>query len=74
MSIAVDFAKHGECVSKEEFQHLAAKLENWPDFFEKPFDVTRESRSILGLLYRDICNDKALQDFLKNDYRFSIMR
>jgi hypothetical protein len=34
-SVAVDFAKHGECVSKTEYIHLEKMIERWPDFFEK---------------------------------------
>jgi RNA-dependent RNA polymerase len=32
-AIAVDFAKHGECVPRAEFQDLLKKLDEWPDFF-----------------------------------------
>jgi len=35
-SIAVDFAKHGECVEKEHFNYFLKRLDSWPDFFEKP--------------------------------------
>jgi len=34
-SVAVDFAKHGQCVSKVEYEHLEKLLECWPDFMEK---------------------------------------
>jgi hypothetical protein len=34
-AVAVDFAKHGECVSPQEYEHIAKMVKYWPDFFEK---------------------------------------
>ena len=34
-SVAVDFAKHGECCSKSEYLHLEKLIKRWPDFMEK---------------------------------------
>ena len=34
-AVAVDFAKHGECVSKSEYEHLEKLIKEWPDFMEK---------------------------------------
>ena len=34
-SVAVDFAKHGECVDKRNYEKIADLLDDWPDFFEK---------------------------------------
>jgi len=36
-SIAVDFAKHGKCVNKREYEPLHKQIDAWPDFFEKQF-------------------------------------
>lgn len=51
-SIAVDFAKHGECVSARNYEHLERILNNtYPHFLEKHFKPSRESTGVLGLLY-----------------------
>jgi hypothetical protein len=42
-SIAVDFAKHGECVPREAFAEMMMMMESWPDFFEKTRSNIRES-------------------------------
>ncbi len=42
-SVAVDFAKHGECVAKTEYQKFEKMLEASPDFFEKPWKKMRKS-------------------------------
>ena len=34
-SIAVDFAKHGECVPKNAFAEMQREFTAWPDFMEK---------------------------------------
>lgn len=65
-SVAVDFAKHGECVPRDEFQHMLKMLEKWPDFFEKKNKVMRESKGILGQLYRELSNEKCYKDFMSN--------
>ena len=61
-SVAVDFAKHGECVSKTEYIHLEKMIERWPDFFEKT-GKTRQSEGILGILYRNVSCDQPMYDF-----------
>ena len=33
----------------------------------------RKSQGVLGKLYRDLHNEQAMEAFLRNDYRFSIM-
>ena len=67
-SIAVDFAKHGECVSKEEYEGLDKLITEWPDFFEKPWKKIRKSNGILGKLFRDINNEKAVEELLRDDW------
>jgi len=51
-AVAVDFAKHGECVSRKSYEHLEKLLEAWPDFLEKHTQAMRQSDGILGRLYR----------------------
>ena len=38
ISIAVDFAKHGECISQNDYAPIKDKLKAWPDFLEKNDD------------------------------------
>lgn len=38
----------------------------WPDFFEKSRKEIRESSGVLGLLYRDLSNEKVYTDFMLN--------
>jgi hypothetical protein len=33
VSVAVDFAKHGKCVSKDEYKHII--VNDWPDYMDK---------------------------------------
>ncbi|KAL2347793.1 hypothetical protein Fmac_001793 [Flemingia macrophylla] len=51
-SIAVDFAKSG--VPAEIPQHL--RVEEYPDFMEKPEKPSYQSNSIIGKLYREVKN------------------
>jgi hypothetical protein len=57
-------------VGKDNFEHLQKLLEEWPDFFEKINQKMRKSEGILGQLYRDISNDQAMNDYMKNQFRF----
>lgn len=63
-SVAVDFAKHGECVSKQNYSKMQEIIEEFPDFLEKgdlnSSKRTYESNGILGHLYRDVKCDEAL--------------
>jgi len=68
----VDFAKHGECVSKEEYEGIEKLIDEWPDFFEKPWKKIRKSNGILGKLFRDINNEKAVEELLRVDWLHSI--
>lgn len=54
VSVAVDFAKHGECVTEEDYKDIS--VSKWPDFMEKDKDkfTVYESQSILGKLYRHV--------------------
>jgi galactose-1-phosphate uridylyltransferase len=50
ISIAVDFAKHGKCVNKEQYSDIDKLVTQWPDFMEgSKGDVPIvESQSVLG--------------------------
>ena len=54
--MAVDFAKHGKCVSKESYEAIEAKLRQWPDFMESGNAKKEivESPYVLGKLYRAV--------------------
>jgi RNA-dependent RNA polymerase len=34
IGVAVDFAKHGKCVSPKDFRDIEKKLHQWPDYME----------------------------------------
>ena len=72
-SVAVDFAKHGECVSRLEYAHIEKIIDVWPDFFEKPKKRIKVSDGILGKLYRSLNYDAAMLEFQKNDYKNAVM-
>lgn len=71
-SVAVDLAKHGECVAQEAYQKYDNLLEDWPDFFEKPYKKMRISQGILGKLFRDIDINQIYEASLRDDYKHSI--
>jgi len=66
-SVAVDFAKHGECVHVDSFKRFEKILNEeggWPDFFEKTSRKgVKLSEGILGKLYREISTKEPLEDF-----------
>lgn len=70
-SVAVDFAKHGECVSKKNFMFLNKIAEENPDFLERGFKE-KKSQGVLGHLYRDAKSDDALKEFMNNEWKNSI--
>lgn len=56
ISVAVDFAKHGKCVSKQDYEKIEAKMERYPDFMDSG-SLTREiveSKLVLGQIYRGV--------------------
>ena len=71
-SIAVDFAKHGECVPPNAIKDIQEQFSCWPDFFEKDNQESRVSHGVLGKLYRDIRNEQAMDDFINADYETAI--
>ena len=70
--MAVDLAKHGECVAEEAYKKYDNLLEDWPDFFEKPYKKMRISQGILGKLFRDIDINQIYEAALRDDYKHSI--
>lgn len=71
-SVAVDFAKHGECVSKQNYKRMQDIIKELPDFLEKEHRPSFESDGVLGHLYRDVKSEEALSDFISNDWNYSI--
>ena len=71
-SIAVDFAKHGECVDPKAMLRVERMVHDWPDYFEKPYKEMRVSTGILGQLFRDISNEKAMEELLRFDWENAI--
>ena len=72
-SVAVDFAKHGECVSKKNFEDLQKLVrDHKPDFMEKDDMKAVQSDGVLGILYRDIKCDNAQSNFISNDWKKTI--
>ena len=71
-SIAVDFAKHGECVPPAAFKPMQEAFTYWPDFFEKDNQESRLSDGVLGVLYRDISNEGPMEAFIRQDYQTAI--
>lgn len=68
----MDFAKHGECVQREDFLKMMRMLKQWPDFFEKTHKPMRESVGILGKLYRDLSNEKSFREYMQNQYKYQV--
>ena len=59
-SVAVDFAKHGECVSKENYAAIQAQIDAYPDFMERTAKNTFQSGNVLGQLFRDLSCEEPL--------------
>ena len=74
IGIAVDYAKHGKCVTKEKYEKIERKVTLWPDYMEKPTDTYNiiESTHILGKLYRQIDCKKFYYDCIKADHQYSL--
>lgn len=75
-SVAVDFAKHGECVhvdSFKQFEKLLVSEGGWPDFFEKASKNVKKSEGILGILYRSITTNEPMSHFQQQDYKSSVL-
>lgn len=71
-SVAVDFAKHGECVALDSFSSMQERLKKWPDFMEKKNIIEYESKGVLGKLWRDLDSKDACLQFQKQDYETSV--
>jgi hypothetical protein len=72
--VAVDFAKHGKCVSKESYEMIESKLRQWPDFMESgnPKKEVVESPYILGKLYRAVDCKVYYKRCIENDHLRSV--
>lgn len=72
--MAVDFAKHGKCVSKSSYEHIEEKLIQWPDFMESgnPKKEVIESPYILGKLYRAVDCKRYFKKCIEADHSRSI--
>lgn len=71
-SVAVDFAKHGECVSSKNYAAMKKEIDANPDFLERATGRSFESQGVLGHLYRDIKTETALLQFIDNEWQNSI--
>lgn len=74
ISVAVDFAKHGKCVSKGSYQYIEEKLHQWPDFMESgnPKKEIIESPHILGKLYRAVDCKQYFKKCIEGDHLRSV--
>jgi hypothetical protein len=65
LSISVDFAKHGECVTKEVYSEMRKQAHDYPVFIESNFkwqlEKRRESTGVLGKLFSEVSEDKSKQ-------------
>ena len=74
ISVAVDFAKHGKCVSRGSYEHIEERLSQWPDFMEagNPKKEVLESPHILGRLYRGVDCKRYFKKCIEGDHRRSV--
>lgn len=75
LGVAVDFAKHGKCVSKSSYERIEEKLHQWPDFMESGNSRKEiiESPYILGKLYRGVDCKRYFKKCIEGDHRRSIL-
>lgn len=74
-SVAVDFAKHGECVSEENYAAMRKLCTQAnPDFLERDSMKKRtfESEGVLGQLYRDVSCSEPLHQFVENEWKNAV--
>lgn len=53
-------------------KRLQGLVDEWPDYFENPNKMLRTSDGILGQLFREISNEKAMEGLLKYDFEMAI--
>ena len=75
---AIDFGKHGKKYVPSEnlkWYNKVISTKGYPDFMEKTDKKSRESKGVLGQLYRNIkdIEDAALNSFIRLDYEKSIL-
>ena len=75
IGVAVDFAKHGKCVSKNSYERIEEKLTQWPDFMESgnPKKEIIESPYILGKLYRGVDCKSYFKKCIEGDHIRSVV-
>jgi len=73
-SYAVDFAKHGQCISFDNWKDMNSEMQKhgWPDFLEKEDKKSYISKSVLGQLYRQV-DENFNESFTRMDYEQSIL-
>ncbi|TNV86912.1 hypothetical protein FGO68_gene10314 [Halteria grandinella] len=75
ISIAVDFAKHGKCVNKEQYADIEKLLTQWPDFMEgggKSQTPVVESQNVLGKIYRRVDCKELYKEVILADFDRSV--
>lgn len=75
ISIAVDFAKHGKCVNKEQYADIEKLLTQWPDFMEgggKSETPVVESQNVLGKIYRRVDCKELYKEVILADFDRSV--
>ena len=64
LSISVDFAKHGECVSKDEVYEIQKLVGKYPKWLGNPRLNYKESNGVIGNLYEKVLTEDALNSFI----------
>lgn len=75
ISVAVDFAKHGKCVSKSSYEAIEQKLTRLPDYMEagNPNKEVIESPYVLGKLYRGVDCKSYFKKCIQGDHLRSVV-
>lgn len=73
--MAVDFAKHGKCVSKSSYESIEQKLTRLPDYMEagNPNKEVIESQYVLGKLYRGVDCKAYFKKCIQGDHLRSVI-
>lgn len=75
ISVAVDFAKHGKCVSQDDYKYIEEKLMQVPDYMElnNPKKEVVESPYVLGKLYRGVDCKSYFKKCIQGDHLRSVL-
>jgi hypothetical protein len=74
VAVAVDFAKHGECVTEKDYDDI--KVNEFPHFMEKKDHTvksTYKSETILGKLYDQVDTEQFYKTCIKKEHNFSLL-